>query len=149
MDKLKILKKPIIIDIRKPLGVHNTRLNGNDGKIANEGHQVKYVNVIDFDKFIVGVRRQGYSLIEVVSYGESNVKKENAEIKEIVDAKLASLNPKSEIAKDNDSKVLDLIQEQVKVNEELKKKIEELEKAANKVDSKNNNTATTATTETK
>lgn len=74
MDKHKYLEKPIIIDIRKPIGGISEILKDGNGKVRNEGHPLKFVSFLDFEKQLPLIKAQGFTLISLVQSGNADEK---------------------------------------------------------------------------
>lgn len=74
MDKHKYLEKPIIIDIRKSIGGINEILKDGNGKVRNEGHPLKFVSFLDFEKQLPLIKSQGFTLISLFQSGSADEK---------------------------------------------------------------------------
>ena len=113
-DLFKLFENPLILGLYKRTRESAMLVKDENGKIANEGQTLKFVTLKSFQDDIKGLRDMGYSIINVVSYGDAD--------KGIVDATLEGLKDKKTIVKDT------IVDKLLKQNEDLLKRLEELEK---------------------
>ena len=113
-DLFKLFENPLILGLHKRTRESAMLVKDENGKIVNEGQTLKFVTLKSFQDDIKGIRDMGYSIINVVSYGDAD--------KGIVDATLEGLKDKKTIVKDT------IVDKLLKQNEDLLKRLEELEK---------------------
>jgi len=113
-DLFKLFEKPLILGLYKRTRESAMLVKDEKGKIANEGQNLKFITLKSFQDDIKGLHDMGYSIINVVSYGDAD--------KGIVDATLEGLKDKKTIVKDT------IVDKLLKQNEDLLKRLEELEK---------------------
>jgi len=113
-DLFEVFEKPLVLGLYKRTRESAMLVKDENGKIANEGQTLKFVTLKSFQDDIKGLRDMGYSIINVVSYGDAD--------KGIVDATLEGLKDKKTIVKDT------IVDKLLKQNEDLLKRLEELEK---------------------
>jgi len=124
-DLFKLFEKPLVLGLYKRTRESAMLVKDEKGKIVNEGQTLKFVTLKAFQDDIKGLRDMGYSIINVVSYGDAD--------KETIDAVIEGLKDKKTIVKDS---IVDTL---LKQNEELLKRLEELEKGAKLKDEQKEN----------
>ena len=115
MDLSKKEIKALVLDIRKPMAGVNEILKDANGKVRNEGQEVSYVTLLDLQRFLGGIVKQGFTMIRVVSYGTFK--------KEDVDGIMGEILPKQPVSKEDEIEILR------KQTEELKAQIDAINSA--------------------